>query len=412
MAKTLSELIADIDTYFPTNNAGGINAATLRARLKDIVQNEYVPAANILTVGGIPDSTTVLYGDNVWRSPPTAGQGATTGSGPTGSYITFNSTVASGSINYIDTIGASVSITLPTTPSAGNLISFRDAQGTWGISPMTLLPGSAKIESLSGSFVVDVADANFDLVWRGGAIGWGVVFNISNFTRSPISIRNGVGTAIGSALPLGVGRATANIGAGLAAGSSTALATYLPAVAATTTWSTTDKAPGITLSGGNLIATMASGTDPLVRANVARSAGYRFVEYTVNTVSASGDGIWLGLASSSAPLTGSRLGIDQTTGAAVSSGGYITGPGASNPLPNPIVAGDIISMAVWLDGSQVYFWQNGNWLGQVLALPSPSLYPAVSLGTVGDQVTANFGGSAFTYWTAVGAGSTSWNSAT
>jgi hypothetical protein len=411
MAKTVSELIVDIDTYFPTNNAGGINAAILRARLKDIVQNQYVPAANILTVGGIPDSTTVLYGDNVWRSPPTGGLGATTGSGLTGSYITFNSTVAAGSINYVDTIGASVSITLPTTPSAGNLISFRDAQGTWGISPMTLLPGSAKIESLSGSFVVDVADANFDLVWRGGAIGWGVVFNISNFTRSPISIRNGVGTAIGSALPLGVGRTTANIVVGSAAGSSTALATSA-GVPTNTTWSTTDKAAGITLSGGNLIATMASGTDPLVRANVARSAGYRYVEYTVNTVSASGDGIWLGLASSSAPLTGSRLGVDQTTGAAVSSGGFVTGPGASNPLPNPIVAGDIISMAVWLDGNQVYFWQNGNWLAQVTALPSPGLYPAVSLGTVGDQVTANFGASSYTYKTAVGAGTTSWNSAT
>jgi hypothetical protein len=67
--KTIAELKALVDTRLPTNNAGAIDAATLRSVIDDILDNEQVALSGILTGAGTPSSTTFLRGDNTWAAP-------------------------------------------------------------------------------------------------------------------------------------------------------------------------------------------------------------------------------------------------------------------------------------------------------------------------------------------------------
>jgi hypothetical protein len=77
--KTIAELKALVDTRLPTNNAGAIDAATLRSVIDDILDNEQVALSGILTTAGTPNSTTFLRGDNVWAAPTTGGTFSGTG---------------------------------------------------------------------------------------------------------------------------------------------------------------------------------------------------------------------------------------------------------------------------------------------------------------------------------------------
>ena len=91
--KTNAELRAEIDARLPTNNAGAIDAATLRAVLDDIVD---------------------LIGSSFYK------------------YLSTDSSVSAGDIVYADTIAGTLTISLPTTATVNQGISIRDASGTWG----------------------------------------------------------------------------------------------------------------------------------------------------------------------------------------------------------------------------------------------------------------------------------------
>jgi hypothetical protein len=387
-AKSLANLSTEIDTQLPTNNLGQIHADTLRNVLKDIINNEYVPVGNILTNVGTPGDTTFLRGDGSWQTIVGGGGGG--GSGSTYRYVSGTSSANVGDICYCDTSSAGFVLTLPTSPVTGSGISIRDARGTWTGQNLVLDPGSNKISGNLGTFACNVADANFDLVWRGPTIGWEPEFIIANLARGGGGIA--VGHASGAAIV--TGRAG---GSGAGAG---------PAVF----WSSTDKASTITLSGGGLIAATNStaGGSHIVRATATAMTLPAYFEIT----GAAGD-VAFGVANPAFPVDGQYLGQGGINSFGLFKTSYAEGPSQSGNVSG----GDYINtdvMGLRYSGTQVTVYKNGTALGTFAApTPNPSgsvntgIFPAANISAVtGTTITANFGGTTLAH---LPVGSTSWD---
>lgn len=190
------------------------------------------------------------------------------------------------------------------------------------------------------------------------------------------------------------------------------------------TWNAADCAPALVLSNGDLTVTHPGPTgNAKVRATTSKSTGKWVVEIGV-IVDLSGQ-TGIGLASASTSLTGSsNLGSSGQDSTSVStSGGVRVSPAGqviANNIPLNYGPGETVMIAVDLDASLVWFRTSGsNWNNSGTANPatgvggvdisaiSGTLYPSVQLRGSGDQMTANFGASAFVH--TIPSGFTSWD---
>jgi hypothetical protein len=182
-----------------------------------------------------------------------------------------------------------------------------------------------------------------------------------------------------------------------------------------TTWNPSDKEAHITLSGGNLISTLAVGNTGGVRGTVARSSGKYYFE--VGFTFSGSPTIQVGLAPSGKSLT--ALGASGFIACARAAGfeGDATGGGSSFP---GFVTTNVINLAVDLDNSLLWVGVNGTYNfgdnenpntganGQGFSTSVP-LFPYTIGSTSGSDIvsTANFGASAFA--NSIPTGFTAWN---
>lgn len=75
---------------------------------------------------------------------------------------------------FIDTSAAAITITLPSSPSQGDTISFIDAEGTFDTNALTVEPGSEKImgNTAGDEMTVSTEGAGFALVYQDSDHGW------------------------------------------------------------------------------------------------------------------------------------------------------------------------------------------------------------------------------------------------
>ena len=75
---------------------------------------------------------------------------------------------------FVDTSGSAITITLPSSPSQGDTVSFIDAEGTFDSNNLTVEPGSEKImgQTAGDEMVVDTNNAAFALVYQDSTHGW------------------------------------------------------------------------------------------------------------------------------------------------------------------------------------------------------------------------------------------------
>jgi hypothetical protein len=180
---------------------------------------------------------------------------------------------------------------------------------------------------------------------------------------------------------------------------------------ANTVWSAADSSRGVTLSGGNLIATSAGATDRGVRGADEKTSGKYYVEYRYNT-SAGGD-TGAGFAEGLADLN-SSLPFSAIKGAiAYRSGNVWIGGGNQFNIGAAPTSTDRVCMAVDFDNHKVWFRLNGgNWNASGTDNPATNTggfsiggtgahggviryFPAAVFNATSDQITANFGDSAF-----------------
>jgi hypothetical protein len=183
-----------------------------------------------------------------------------------------------------------------------------------------------------------------------------------------------------------------------------------PAVAASTSWST-DPGPDITLSNGNLTATRSAGFSyGAIKTVGGASSGKKYFEVTITTQPApSFNLIGIGNASFGAPLGNDANGAGLDTSGSLHINGLQVGAVISTGwFPN-----DVLGIAIDLTAKK--FWvrylsmSTGTWNNSATADPATgvggfdiSTLAAgpyfIAYSTIGgDVITANFGGSAFTY---------------
>lgn len=159
------------------------------------------------------------------------------------------------------------------------------------------------------------------------------------------------------------------------------------------TWNSADKGPGITLSGGDLVASISSGSDS-VRANMGKSTGKWYWEVTLG---GAGPYWYAGLANASQAVNGAYP-FNPNSSGVQSNGYYWNAVGISSYTPAvSFTAGDKLGFAADLDAHTLDVYKNNTLLVNIISTQTGTVYPIVGDTSSAATFTANFGASALAY---------------
>ena len=107
-------------------------------------------------------------------------------------------TVASGNGYFLNTSGGVITVTLPASPSAGDIVAFKDYLGTFDSNALTIAPnGSQKINGdATKDLVVDTEGESITLVYADDTQGWLVVNDGNNDAGSQAAFITATGGTI------------------------------------------------------------------------------------------------------------------------------------------------------------------------------------------------------------------------
>jgi hypothetical protein len=347
--------------------------------------------------------------------------------------------VGDGSLQYfVNGVNVYTDTSLPT----GNLypivcLANDTESGTvnFGATAMSYLPPGvsswdrSRIGSTSGAGTSSGANTASGIgAWLQSGVGSSAGTNTTTLVGS--WLQSGVGNAAGSNTTSGYAAAVPNVGTSAGANTSTAVGRWLqPSVGSSAgtdtatavgawlqsgvgssagtntaaavsslagvTWNPSDKSVDVTLSGGNLTATRSSTStgvnDVQARANTGRtSGGYFEIVFSTVVGGAHNPGIGLGNLSQS---------VNDYPGHTANSigwfaNGFFRGPTGVQSAPT-FVVGDVIGCE--LTASSAKFYKNGTLVVTESSLPTGTLYPIISVASVTDAGTANFGATAMAY---------------
>jgi len=139
-----------------------------------------------LTIGQSGDTVTLACG------------ASQTGFGRTGTVDwdttakTAGFTAVSGEGYFVNTAGGAVTVTLPATPSSGNIVSVSDYNGTAATNAITIARNGSNINGNASDFEITKADSAITFVYVDGTVGWTSVqtSNITD-TQNPFIVASG-----------------------------------------------------------------------------------------------------------------------------------------------------------------------------------------------------------------------------
>jgi hypothetical protein len=108
-----------------------------------------------------------------------------------------------------DTTGGAFTVTLPASPSVGNIVIVIDSLGYWGTNNLTIGRNGLKIANLSEDLVCDINGATVTLVYTGATYGWNVAAQVGGnggtvMTLGDIQTVTGTKTFSGTSSTLGM----------------------------------------------------------------------------------------------------------------------------------------------------------------------------------------------------------------
>ena len=86
-------------------------------------------------------------------------------------------TSANGVGYFVNTTAGAITVTLPGSPSAGDIISLKDYANTWDTSNVTLCRNGSKINGSCGNATLNTEDQSVTLVYVDGTRGWRAVMD-------------------------------------------------------------------------------------------------------------------------------------------------------------------------------------------------------------------------------------------
>jgi len=85
---------------------------------------------------------------------------------------TASFTAVSGNGYFINTTSGAITVTLPATPSAGNIVSVSDYNGTASTNAITLARNGSNINGDASDYTITKADSAVTFVYVDGTVGW------------------------------------------------------------------------------------------------------------------------------------------------------------------------------------------------------------------------------------------------
>ena len=134
-----------------------------------------LPVTN-LNSGTSASATTFWRGDGSWATPAGGGGGVAYTAVKTANYTAANNDGV-----LTDTTGGAFTVTLPTTPSVGNIVIVIDSLSQWGTNNLTVDPtASIKIagNTAGDTLVCDITGATVTLIYTGATYGWNVAAQV------------------------------------------------------------------------------------------------------------------------------------------------------------------------------------------------------------------------------------------
>ena len=159
-----------------TPSSGTLTSATGLPLTTGVTGN--LPVTN-LNSGTGASSSTFWRGDGTWATPAS------------GTYLswqsvqTANFTAVSGNAYPVNTTSGAVTVTLPASPSAGQVVQITDYAGTWGVNNVTVNPNGNKINSSTTNIALLISRESLAIVYIDSTQGW---IAYSGFVQNPTTI--------------------------------------------------------------------------------------------------------------------------------------------------------------------------------------------------------------------------------
>ena len=109
-------------------------------------------------------------------------------------------TAVSGNGYFINTTGGAITVTLPSGPSAGDIVAIKDYAGTWGTAckSVTIGGNSSKLDGSCANSVRDTANESLTMVYVDGTQGWKSVEEGTGYIGETFMCASGGNTTITS----------------------------------------------------------------------------------------------------------------------------------------------------------------------------------------------------------------------
>jgi len=129
-----------------------------------------------LTLGASGDTVTIPSGATISNLGTAAGFGSTGEVSWNTTKVTTGFTATSGVGYFADTSSAAFTITLPASPSAGNVVAISDYSGNFGTNAVTVGRNSSNINGSASDFSLSKDNVTAQFIYVDATQGWRVVF--------------------------------------------------------------------------------------------------------------------------------------------------------------------------------------------------------------------------------------------
>ena len=162
--------------------------------MSEVKVNKISPRTNCGTVqlGDSGDTITIPAGATITNSGTAAGFGSTGEVSWDTTKKTSGFTAVSGVGYFCDTNSAAFTVTLPATPSAGNVVAVSDYNGTAGTNAITIARNSSNINGAAEDYVITKNNSSVQFIYIDATVGWQTVFTGNTTdTQNPFIIATG-----------------------------------------------------------------------------------------------------------------------------------------------------------------------------------------------------------------------------
>ena len=170
--------------------------------MSEIKVNKISPrtACGTTTLGDSGDTISIPAGVTITNSGTAAGFGSTGEVSWNTTVKTGDFTATSGSGFFVNTAGGAVTVTLPASPSAGNVVAVSDYNGNAGTNAITIGRNSSNINGSASDFLITKANSAIQLVYVDATTGWQNVTtaNPSDVTNPFVAATGGTITCCGN----------------------------------------------------------------------------------------------------------------------------------------------------------------------------------------------------------------------